>query len=123
MANELRIEAQLEYSKSGVKESRHDSVYIDVSGDSIHRSIQAIGNSAETLTFNSTDLSDVGYVFLKNLDTSSTIYIDEDSGLSSTTSMVALKPGEFAMFRSGVDTIYGVSSSGTPNLEITLIEA
>ena len=30
MANELRIEAQLEYSKSGVKESRHDSVYIDV---------------------------------------------------------------------------------------------
>ena len=31
MANELRIEAQLEYSKSGVKESRHDSVYIDVS--------------------------------------------------------------------------------------------
>ena len=122
MANELRIEAQLEYSKSGVKERRHDSAFIDVSGDSIHRSIQAIGTGAETLTFNSTDLSDVGYVFLKNLGTSGTIYIDEDSGLSSTTSMVALKPGEFAMFRSGVDTIYGLASSAE-NLEIMLIEA
>lgn len=89
----------------------------------MHKSIQAIGDSAETLTFNTTDLDDVGYVFLKNLDASSTIYIDEDSGLSSTTSMVALKPGEFAMFRSGVDSIYGISSSGTPNLEITMIMA
>lgn len=123
MANELRIEAQMEYSKSGVKESRHDSAYIDVSGSYIHKSIQAIGSTAETLTFNSTDLSDVGYMFLKNLDTSNTIYIDEDSGLSTTTSMVALKPGEFAMFRSGVDTIYGISSSGSPNLEITMIMA
>ena len=34
MANELRIEAQLEYSKSGVKQNKHDSTYADVSGDS-----------------------------------------------------------------------------------------
>ena len=123
MANELRISAQLEYNKNGVKESKNDSTFIDVSGSYMHKSIQAIGDSAETLTFNTTDLDDVGYVFLKNLDASSTIYIDEDSGLSSTTSMVALKPGEFAMFRSGVDSIYGISSSGTPNLEITMIMA
>jgi len=122
MANELRIEAQLEYSKNDVKHSKHDSTFIDVSGDAMHMGIQAIGTGAETLTFNSTDLSDVGYVFLKNLGTSGTIYIDEDSDLSSSTSMIALKPGEFAMFRSGVDAIYALASSAE-NLQMILIEA
>ena len=37
MANELRIEAQLEYSKSGVKDSKRDSAYVDVSGESYNK--------------------------------------------------------------------------------------
>ena len=122
MANELRIEAQLDYNKNNVKYSKHDSQFIDVSGDNVHMGIQAIGTSAEALTFNSTDLTDIGYVFLKNLGTSGTIYVDEDSDMSTTTSMIALKPGEFALFRSGVDTVYARASSAE-NLQIVLIEA
>ena len=50
MANELRIEAQLEYSKNGVKEAKRDSAYIDVSGDSINKTIQEIATSNTAIT-------------------------------------------------------------------------
>ena len=78
MANELRIEAQLEYSKNGVKEAKRDSAYIDVSGDSINKTIQEIATSNTAITAVAT-VGTYGYIFIKNLDASNYVEIaDED---------------------------------------------
>ncbi len=118
MANELRIEAQLQYSKSGVKEIKHDSTYIDVSGESYDKSIQVIGTSNEQIGVAS-DIGTYGYMFLKNLDSTNYIEIaDEDD----TNYFCKLKAGEFAMFRAADSDYWARANTASCNLEVTVIE-
>jgi|TARA_R100000315_G_scaffold54828_1_gene28784 uncharacterized protein (DUF2141 family) len=118
MANELRIEAHLEYSKSGVKESKHDSAYVDVSGDSISKVIQEIPNSREQISVLA-DLGTYGYVFIKNLHASSYVQIsDENDG----NYFCKLKAGEFALFRAADSDYWAIAETGTVDLEIIVIE-
>ena len=118
MANELRIEAQLEYSKSGVKQNKHDSAYVDVSGDSFTHVVQEVGTSNELIVIGS-DVATWGYVYLKNLD--STNYVEV--GLTSSYS-IKLKAGEVAMFRAAA-ALYAKAETGSSgsDLEIMVIEA
>ena len=115
MANELRIEAQLEYSKSGVKQNKHDSTYADVSGDSFTHVVQEIGTSDELIVIGS-DVATWGYVYLKNLD--STNYVEV--GLTSSYS-IKLKAGEVAMFRAAA-ALYAQANTAAVDLEIIVIE-
>ena len=118
MANELRIEAQLEYSKSGVKEIKHDSTYIDVSGESYNKTIQVIGTSNEQISVAS-DIGTYGYMFFKNLDASNYIEIaDEDD----TNYFCKLKAGEFAMFRAADSDYWARANTASCNLEVVVIE-
>ena len=115
MANELRIEAQLEYSKSGVKQNKHDSAYVDVSGDSFTHVVQEVGTSDELIVIGS-DVATWGYVYLKNLD--STNYVEV--GLTSSYS-IKLKAGEVAMFRAAA-ALYAQANTAAVDLEIIVIE-
>jgi len=115
MANELRIEAQLEYSKSGVKQNKHDSAYVDVSGDSFTHVVQEVDTSNELIVIGS-DVATWGYVYLKNLD--STYYIEV--GLTSSYS-IKLKAGEVAMFRAAA-ALYARANTAAVDLEIIVIE-
>ncbi len=115
MANELRIEAQLEYSKSGVKQNKHDSAYVDVSGDSFTHVVQEVGTSNELIVIGS-DVATWGYVYLKNLD--STNYVEV--GLTSSYS-IKLKAGEVAMFRAAA-ALYARANTAAVDLEIIVIE-
>jgi hypothetical protein len=107
MANELRIAAQLEYSKSGVKQNKHDSTYADVSGDSFTHVVQEVGTSDELIVIGS-DVATWGYVYLKNLTSSYSI---------------KLKPGEVALFRAAA-ALYAKAESGSSgsDLEVMVIE-
>ena len=79
MANELRIAAQLEYNKNSVKESKNDSAFVDVSGESYNKTIQVIGTSNEQISVAS-DIGTYGYMFFKNLDATNYVEIaDEDA--------------------------------------------
>ena len=115
MANELRIEAQLEYSKSGVKQNKHYSAYADVSGDSFTLVVQEVGTSNELIVIGS-DVATWGYVYLKNLD--STNYVEV--GLTSSYS-IKLKAGEVAMFRAAA-ALYARANTDVVDLEIIVIE-
>ena len=115
MANELRIEAQLEYSKSGVKQNKHDSTYADVSGDSFTHVVQEVGTSDELIVIGS-DVATWGYVYLKNLD--STNYVEV--GLTGSYS-IKLKPGEVALFRAAA-ALYAQANTAAVDLEIIVIE-
>ena len=118
MANELRIEAQLDYSKSGVKEIKHDSVYVDVSGDSYSKTIQEIGTSNEQISVVS-DIATYGYVFLKNLDSTNYIEIADENDSNY---FCKLKDGEFALFRAADSTYWARANTSACNLEVTVIE-
>ena len=115
MANELRIEAQLEYSKSGVKQNKHDSAYADVSGDSFTHVVQEVGISNELIVIGS-DVTTWGYVYLKNLD--STNYVEV--GLTGSYS-IKLKPEEVALFRAA-PVLYARANTAAVDLEIMVIE-
>ena len=118
MANELRIEAHLEYSKAGVKESKHDSKYIDVSGESYSKNIQVVDTSNEAVSV-VTDIDTVGYVFIKNLD--STNYVEISDG-NDTDYFLKLKAGEFALFRAAQSSYFAKANTSAVNLEIVMIE-
>tara|TARA_R100000306_G_C4290318_1_gene99716 strand:- start:188 stop:547 length:360 start_codon:yes stop_codon:yes gene_type:complete len=118
MANELRIEAQLEYGKSGVKESMHTSTFVDVSGDSLNKTIQEIATSNTQITAVAT-IGTYGYMFIKNLDSSNYVEIaDEDD----TNYFCKLKAGEFAMFRAADSDYWGRANTAAVDLEILIIE-
>mgnify|MGYP003638376143 CR=1 FL=1 len=118
MANELRIEAQLEYSKNGVKEAKRDSAYIDVSGDSINKTIQEIATSNTAITAVAT-VGTYGYIFIKNLDASNYVEIaDEDD----TNYFCKLKAGEFALFRAADSDYWARANTAAVDLEIIIIE-
>ena len=118
MANELRIEAQLEYSKSGVKDSKRDSAYVDVSGESYNKTIQVIGTSNEQISVAS-DIGTYGYMFFKNLDATNYVEIaDEDD----TNYFCKLKAGEFAMFRAADSDYWARANTSSCNLEVLVIE-
>tara|TARA_R100001129_G_scaffold30855_3_gene20378 strand:- start:2695 stop:3054 length:360 start_codon:yes stop_codon:yes gene_type:complete len=118
MANELRIEAQLDYSKSGVKEIKHDSVYVDVSGDSYSKTIQEIGTSNEQISVVS-DIATYGYIFLKNLDSTNYIEIADENDSNY---FCKLKAGEFSLFRAADSTYWARANTSACNLEVTVIE-
>ena len=118
MANELRIAAQLEYNKNGVKESKNDSAFVDISGDSINKAIQEIATSNTQITAVAT-IGTYGYMFFKNLDASNYIEIaDEDD----TNYFCKLKAGEFAMFRAADSDYWGRANTAAVDLEILIIE-
>ena len=123
MANELRIEAQLEYGKSGVKESMHTSTFVDVSGDSLNKTIQEIATSNTQITAVASITAGTGgaygYMFIKNLDSSNYVEIaDEDD----TNYFCKLKAGEFAMFRAADSDYWGRANTAAVVLEILIIE-
>jgi len=119
MANELRIEAQLEYSKSGVKESMHTSAFVDVSGDSFSKVIQEIPTGSREQISVLADLGTYGYVFIKNIDSTNYVQIaDEDD----TNYFCKLKAGEFAMFRAADSDYWAIADTDAVDLEILVIE-
>ena len=118
MANELRIAAQLEYNKNSVKESKNDSAFVDVSGESYNKTIQVIGTSNEQISVAS-DIGTYGYMFFKNLDATNYVEIaDEDD----TNYFCKLKAGEFAMFRAADADYWARANTSSCNLEVLVIE-
>lgn len=118
MANELRIYVGLEYSKAGVKQEKHDSAFVDVSGDSFNRTIQEVGTSNEQITAVA-DVGTYGYLFLKNLDSTNYVEIaDEDD----TNYFCKLNAGEFALFRCADNDLWAKANTAAIDLEVILIE-
>ena len=120
MAKEITASVALSVvSALGIKANRSDSASIDMSGDSIHHGVTSVDNNGEALE-HSELLAEgtVGWVFLKNLSTTTTATI----GTHATDNhVIKLKPGEFALFRSAGD-LYGDTVSGTALIEWLTIE-
>lgn len=115
MANELALSARLIFNKGGASARMSEGISVDVTGDSFTHEVQEIGTSEEIL-FQGTDLGTLGYVFLKNLDSTNYVQVGITGQYS-----IRLRAGEIALFRADAD-MYAKANSAAVKLDKILIE-
>lgn len=120
MANEITISAALSVNKTGMSLSGLGSLSITQSETGNSSTIQNIGTSTEQLVF--TDIDNIGYVFLKNLDDTNYIEIGLITAVSSANAFLTLLPGEFALVPTRQETIYAKANTAACNLLIVAAE-
>lgn len=116
MANELSIAAQLNFNKNGAVIAAARSGTFDVTGDHYESKVLEIGTVDESI--NKGDMSDVGFVLLKNLDTTNFVSAGDDG----TNYPIKILPEEFAMFRLDGNTLHLIADTAACDVEIVMIE-
>jgi hypothetical protein len=84
----------------------------------IHSMHDQVVLSTGDLTLSKGNIATIGYVFMRNLDITNTILVGPDG----TTFQIALRAGEYGLFRWNAAAIHAKSGLGTPSLEYMLIE-
>src|SRR5262249_41488021 len=103
MANEITIQGAVSLQRSPVSVVGSDSKPINQTGTNGVANLVAVGysgGSASTVTFSFT----VGYLFVKNNDTTNTVLLALDSAMAQV--FGKLRPGEFCMIPPNVSTFY-----------------
>jgi hypothetical protein len=120
MASEISSSASLTVSKNGITLSQAASKVIDMSGDDMLCNTQAIGTSAELVSFGEiTGAPSV--LFVKNLDSTNYVELGGDSGL--TVFKLKLPAGHVAMFQPSSATLYAKANTAAVNLLVFATEA
>jgi hypothetical protein len=122
MANEISISLSITASKNGAKFERHETFKDDMAGDAWTTGIVDITSSGVQLT--DLEISTYGWIFVKNLNTNNSIYVDiQSSQNDSDDSLCRLYGGESTILKSaGLSALWADSSSGTQAVEYAIIE-
>lgn len=97
MANEITITLSASVANSYFKSSfQPGSIQLNQTAIGGHMPIVSVGTSEEALTFG--DISTLGYVALRNLDTTNYVDIGPESG-GAMVAMIRLKAGNVAIMR------------------------
>ena len=122
MANEIKISLSISVVKNGAKYNRQESFTDDMTGDAFTSGIADIVEAGVQMT----DLSvgTYGWVFVKNLDTDSSKYVDiQSSQNTADDSLCRLYGGESTILKTaGLTALWADSSSGTQIVEYAIIE-
>ena len=122
MANEIKISLSISVDKNGAKYNRQESFTDDMTGDAFTSGIADIVEAGVQMT----DLSvgTYGWVFVKNLDTDSSKYVDiQSSQNTADDSLCRLYGGESTILKTaGLTALWADSSSGTQIVEYAIIE-
>src|SRR5438552_17367532 len=95
MAGELTLSVSVSQVKNGITFAKTWNDVFDVTGNTPISNIQNIGLTDETLDLG--DISALGFIAIKNIDTTNFVSIGYTSG----TYFAKLKRGEFVVFRAG----------------------
>ena len=122
MANEISISLSISVSKNGAKYERNETFKDDMTGDAWTTGIVDVTTSGVQLT--DLDVGTYGWIFVKNLGTSDSVYVDiQSSQNQSDDSLCRLYGGESTILKSaGLTALWGDSSSGTQAVEYAIIE-
>ena len=115
MAGELSLSARLIFDKGGASARMSEGISVDVTGDAFTHEVQEIGTSEEILA-QGTDLGTLGYLMLKNLDSTNYVQVGITGQYS-----IRLRAGEIALFRADAD-IYAKANNAAVKLDKMLIE-
>lgn len=122
MANEIKISLSISVEKNGAKYNRQESFTDDMTGDAFTSGIADIVEAGVQMTDLSVGI--YGWVFVKNLDTDSSKYVDiQSSQNTADDSLCRLYGGESTILKTaGLTALWADSSSGTQIVEYAIIE-
>lgn len=119
MANEISVSVSLSASKHGAANAAAGSLTLTMAGDQMINNVQIITNvAAEAVVLG--DVGSIGYVFLKNLD--STNYVEIDSVNTMDSWPQRLFPGEFILLKPEGLTMYALANDAPVNLQVLALE-
>lgn len=132
MANEIKINLSITAEKNGAKFTRQESFQDDMTGDAIVYGVQQVGAASEDLITHE-DIATYGWIYLKNLGTDSTLYVDfahNTAALNGDDNICRLYGGESSILKCSagegsattVTALHAISSSGTQAVEYAIIE-
>lgn len=117
MANEIRANAKLSFSKGGSSDSFDVTATIDMAGSQYAKKTQTVGTSEENL--DKGDVGTIGRYLVKNLDPDNFVQLGPSTGVYSE----KLLPGESAMGRWAAANIIAKADTAPCLVEYFLIEA
>ena len=122
MANEIKISLSITAEKNGAKFTRSETFQDDMTGDAWTTGIVDITASGVQMT--DLDVGTYGWVFVKNLGTSTSNYVDiQSSQNTADDNLCRLYGGESTILKtSGLTALWADSSSGTQAVEYAIIE-
>lgn len=116
MASELQIQASLKFNKSGASINfDFPATLFDVAGSSGIENVISVGITDETLALG--DVSTIGYVAVKNLETLNFITLGPDGSVYP----IKLKPGEVGLFRWNGAAIHAIADTAPCKLAYFII--
>ena len=126
MANEISVSLSISVSKNGAKFERNETFKDDMTGDAWVTGVQQVGASSEALVTHA-DIGTYGWVYLKNLGTNSSLYVDfghdDPSASSGDDAAFRLYGGEECIVKlAAITELEAISSSGTQAVEYAIIE-
>jgi len=124
MADELTLKITFNYNPStagevSVNPAEFSGTFDVTASSAVTTGIQAIGTSEETLNLG--DVSDPGYLMIKNLDSTNFVQFNVDATPTQYTG--ALKAGEFACLRLGdtASALYLKADTASCNIQYWLL--
>lgn len=122
MANEIKINLSITVEKNGAKFIRQETFTDDMTGDAWTTGIVDITTSGVQMT--DLDVTSYGWIFVKNLGTDSSLYVDiQHSQNAPDDNICRLYGGESSLFKhTTTGALWADSSSGTQAVEYAIIE-
>ena len=117
MANELKLNVSINFSKGNAKVARQESVQVTITGDAFTHSVQSIGTSEEEIT-QGADPGTPGYMFIKNCDSTNYVEVGSTTGVYD----IKLKAREIALYRHNSATVYAKANTAACLVEYCLVE-
>lgn len=119
MANEIQATIGLTVSKSGAAISTSGSKTADMTGTEMITNVQAIGFAdAEAIVLG--DVTTVGYIAFKNLDTTNFVELALDEPMAN--KFAKLLAGDLTLIKAATATIYAKADTASVNLLVSACE-
>jgi len=121
MADEITLSASLTSSKGGYELSKsYGGISVDLAGTGYYRTTQMVVTASEEVP----NLPDgiMGYTLCKNMSTTAGEIVQLKDGTSGA-HIIDIPPGGIALFQvSASADLYADQATGSPTLEITIVE-
>jgi hypothetical protein len=116
MANEIQMAATLVVNRGGLTLTGTGNAFITQAGTPSIGDTQNISTTTEALAIG--DITNIGYVFVKNLDPTNYVQLGLNTPVADVDAMITLLPGEFAIFPTRIETIYAKAHTGACDVQV-----
>lgn len=119
MANEISFSASLSSTKTGLTVAGSGSLNATQTAAAMLAAVQTVGTSSEAISLG--DITDLGYLFVKNQDLTNFVYLSLVSPPTASNSFCKLLPGEFVMVPCKQELVYGLADTTACDCQVVAV--